>query len=359
MEEKIKKIFSDLNIDGLLLTDYFNKRYFTGFTGTTGQALITKDKKYFYSDFRYIEQATLQTKPYGFEFVRIERRAIDNIIEGVQKHNVRRLGFDDLSMSYSDYQMYSRALSNVELVPAGNEMLNARQIKSKKEIEYLKEAAHISDIAFSETLKIIKEGITEKEIAAHLEYIQRLNGAEDKSFETIVASGHRSSMPHGVASDKKIARNEFITMDFGCFYNGYASDMTRTIFFGDKDKISSEQQRIYDLVYKGQTMGIEMLKPGVTGSSVDLAVRNYFKENGDMDKYFGHSLGHSFGLEVHESPYCSRVCDDVLQENMVMTVEPGIYIENFCGVRIEDDILITKDGHERITKSPRELIFIG
>lgn len=135
---KIKKIFSSLNIDGLLLTDYFNKRYFTGFTGTTGQALITKDKKYFYSDFRYIEQATLQTKPYGFEFVRIERRAIDNIIEGVQKHNVRRLGFDDLSMPYSEYQMYSRALPNVELVPAGNEMLNARQIKSEKEIEYLK-----------------------------------------------------------------------------------------------------------------------------------------------------------------------------------------------------------------------------
>lgn len=359
MNEKIQKIFSDLNIDGLLLTDYYNKRYFTGFTGTTGQALITKEKKYFYSDFRYVEQATLQTKPYGFTFVRIERRAIDNIIEGVEKHNVKRLGFDDLSMSYSDYQMYSKALPNVELVPAGNEMLNARQIKSQKEIEYLKKAASITDIAFSETLKIIKEGITEKEIAAHLEYIQRLNGAEDKSFETIVASGHRSSMPHGVASDKKIQRNEFITMDFGCLYNGYASDMTRTIFFGDKDKISSEQKRIYDLVYEGQSMGIEMLKPGVIGSSVEYAVRDYFKKNGDMDKYFGHSLGHSFGLEVHEPPYCSRVCDDKLQENMVMTVEPGIYIENFCGVRIEDDILITKDGHERMTKSPRELIFVG
>ena len=359
MNEKIQKIFSDLNIDGLLLTDYYNKRYFTGFTGTTGQALITKEKKYFYSDFRYIEQATLQTKPYGFTFVRIERRAIDNIIECVEKHNVKRLGFDDLSMSYSDYQMYSKALPNVELVPAGNEMLNARQIKSQKEIEYLKKAASITDIAFSETLKIIKEGITEKEIAAHLEYIQRLNGAEDKSFETIVASGHRSSMPHGVASDKKIQRNEFITMDFGCLYNGYASDMTRTIFFGDKDKISSEQKRIYDLVYEGQSMGIEMLKPGVIGSSVEYAVRDYFKKNGDMDKYFGHSLGHSFGLEVHEPPYCSRACDDKLQENMVMTVEPGIYIENFCGVRIEDDILITKDGYERITKSPRELIFVG
>lgn len=359
MNEKIQKIFSDLNIDGLLLTDYYNKRYFTGFTGTTGQALITKEKKYFYSDFRYIEQATLQTKPYGFTFVRIERRAIDNIIEGVEKHNVKRLGFDDLSMSYSDYQMYSKALPNVELVPAGNEMLNARQIKSQKEIEYLKKAASITDIAFSETLKIIKEGITEKEIAAHLEYIQRLNGAEDKSFETIVASGHRTSMPHGVASDKKIQRNEFITMDFGCLYNGYASDMTRTIFFGDKDKISSEQKRIYDLVYEGQSMGIEMLKPGVIGSSVEYAVRDYFKKNGDMDKYFGHSLGHSFGLEVHEPPYCSRACDDKLQENMVMTVEPGIYIENFCGVRIEDDILITKDGHERITKLPRELIFVG
>lgn len=359
MNEKEKLILEKLNLDGILLTDYFNKRYFTGFTGTTGQALITKEKKYFYSDFRYIEQAILQTKPYGFDFCRIERRAIDHIIEGVKKHNVKRLGFDDLSMSYADYQMYKKAFEGVTLVPCGEELLNARQIKTEKEIEYLRKAAHITDIAFSETLKIIKEGITEKEIAAHLEYMQRLNGAEDKSFETIVASGHRSSMPHGVASDKKIKRNEFITMDFGCFYNGYASDMTRTIFFGDKESITPEQKRIYDLVYEGQSMGIEMLAPGVVGSSVDLAVRDFFKKNGDMDKYFGHSLGHSFGLEVHEPPYCSRVCNDKLQENMVMTVEPGIYIENFCGVRIEDDILITKDGHERLTKSPRELIFIG
>ena len=356
MKERLERIFNKLNIDGLLLTDYFNKRYFTGFTGTTGQALITKEAKYFYSDFRYVEQATMQTKEYGFQFIKIERRAIDSIAESIKKHNVKKLGFDDLSLSFAEYMMYKNAFPNVEFIPAGIEMQNARKIKTEKEISYLREAARITDIAFSETIKIIKEGITEKEIAAHLEYIQRLNGAEDKSFETIVASGHRSSMPHGVASDKKIQRNEFITMDFGCYYNGYASDMTRTVFFGDN--ITAEQKRIFDLVYEGQSLGISMIKPGVLGKDVDQAVRDYFKENGDMDKYFGHSLGHSFGLEVHEAPYCSKLGTEPLQENQLMTVEPGIYIENFCGVRIEDDLLVTKDGYELLTKSKRELIII-
>ena len=277
-------------------------------------------------------------------------------LKWIKKHNVKKLGFDDLSLSFAEYMMYKNAFPNVEFIPAGIEMQNARKIKTEKEISYLREAARITDIAFSETIKIIKEGITEKEIAAHLEYIQRLNGAEDKSFETIVASGHRSSMPHGVASDKKIQRNKFITQDFGCYYNGYASDMTRTVFFGDN--ITAEQKRIFDLVYEGQSLGISMIKPGVLGKDVDQAVRDYFKENGDMDKYFGHSLGHSFGLEVHEAPYCSKLGTEPLQENQLMTVEPGIYIENFCGVRIEDDLLVTKDGYELLTKSKRELIII-
>lgn len=356
MKNKIEKIFNELNVEAILLTDYFNKRYFTGFTGTTGQALITKEAKYFYSDFRYVEQATMQTAEYGFTFIQIEKNPIQSITESVRKHNIKRLAFDDLSISFAEITNYFKAMPEVEFIPAGQQLLNARKIKTEKEIKYLREAARITDIAFAETLKIIKEGITEKDIAAHLEYIQRINGADDKSFETIVASGKRSSMPHGVASDKKISRNEFITMDFGCYYKGYASDMTRTIFYGDN--ISNEERRIYELVYSGQKLGMEMIKPGVIGKDVDQAVRDYFKANGNMDKYFGHSLGHSFGLEVHEAPYCSKLGDEALQENMLMTVEPGIYIENFCGVRIEDDLLVTKDGYELLTKSKRELIII-
>ena len=354
--QRVQNMLVELNIDGLILTDYFNKRYFSGFTGTTGQGLILRDKKYFYSDFRYIEQATNQTKTYGFEFVRIAKNGIETIAEHIKKHNVKRLGFDDMAMPYAQYQALQKAFGDVEFVPASEAMLNFRKIKCEKEVEFLRRAAEITDIAFKETLKIIKEGITEKEIAAHLEYIQRLNGADDKSFETIVASGHRSSMPHGVASDKKIQKNELITMDFGCYYKGYASDMTRTIFFGDE--IPEEQKRLYDLVYQGQSLGIEMIKPEVLGKDVDQAVRDYFEENGNMSKYFGHSLGHSFGLEVHEPPYCSQIGNEPLKPNMVMTVEPGLYIEGKYGVRIEDDLLVTENGYEMLTKSPRELIII-
>lgn len=346
---KLDILLKENDLDAIFLTDYFNKRYFTGFTGTTGQALATKDEKYFYSDFRYAEQATEQTMPYGFKFVKIGRRAIDQIKDHIKKHNIKKLGFDDNSMPYSEYVMYQKEFENVELIPIGSKLLYQRRIKTPTEIEYLKKAAQITDIAFNETIKIIKEGISEYEIAAHLEYIQRMNGADDKSFETIVASGHRSSMPHGVASDKKIKRNELITMDFGCYYKGYASDMTRTVFFGSD--ISAEEKKIFDLVYNGQTMGIQAVKPGVDTKQVDAMVRDYFKQNGGYDVYFGHSLGHSFGLEVHEMPYFSTAWSEPLEENMVMTVEPGIYIEGKYGVRIEDDVLVTKDGYEMLTKS--------
>lgn len=348
--DKERKIMNSLNLDGLLLTDYFNKRYFTGFTGTTGVALATLDKKYFFSDFRYVEQGTKQTAPYGYEFVQVTKNF------SLSDYNVTRIGFDDISMPYAEFMRYKEQFPNAEFIPVGTLLLEARKIKTEEEIKNLRRAAEITDIAFKETLGIIKEGISEKEIAAHLEYIQRINGADDKSFETIVASGYRSSMPHGVASDKKIKRNELITMDFGCLYNGYASDMTRTVFFGDN--ISEEEKRIYDLVYQGQTLGIEMIKPGVIGKDVDLAVREYFKKEGGWDKYFGHSLGHSFGLEVHEAPYCSSLGNEALQANMLMTVEPGIYIEGKYGVRIEDDLLVTETGYELLTKSPRELIMI-
>lgn len=355
--DKERKILEKLNVDAMFLTDYFNKRYFTGFTGTEGKALVFKNKKNFYSDFRYIEQATQQTKPNNYVFYQITKEATQIFYEHLLENNVKRLAYDDLSMTVSEYEMYKKVFVGIEFIPAGKEMLEARKIKDEAEIEKLRMAAKISDIAFNETIKIIKEGMTEKEIAAHLEYVQRLNGADDKSFETIVASGHRSSMPHGVASDKKIKKNEFIVMDFGCLYQGYASDITRTVFFGDE--ISEEEKKLYDLVYNAQSLGFSLVKEGVVGADVDQAVRDYFDENGNMAKYFGHSLGHSFGLEVHEMPYCSRLGKEKLLANELMTIEPGLYLEGKYGVRIEDDLLITENGYELLTKSKRELIMIN
>lgn len=355
--DKERKILEKLNVDAMFLTDYFNKRYFTGFTGTTGQALVFKNMKNFYSDFRYKEQAIEQTGPMGYDFYQIDKEATQIFYEHLNKNGVKKLAYDDLSMTVSEYEMYKKVFNNIELIPAGREMLEARKIKTEEEIEKLKMAAKISEIAFNETIKIIKEGMTEKEIAAHLEYIQRLHGADDKSFETIVASGHRSAMPHGVASDKKIKKNEFIVMDFGCLYQGYASDITRTVFFGDK--ISEEEKKLYDLVYEAQSLGFSLVKQGVIGADVDKAVRDFFDKNGNMAKYFGHSLGHSFGLEVHEMPYCSRLGKEALVKNEVMTIEPGLYLEGKYGVRIEDDLLVTEDSYELLTKSKRELIIIN
>lgn len=228
-------------------------------------------------------------------------------------------------------------------------------IKSDEEIGFIKKAIEISDVAFSEALKIIKEGVSEKEIAGYMEYIQRKLGAEDRSFETILASGVRSAMPHGVASDKKIQKEEFITMDFGAYYNGYVSDMTRTVYYGNN--ITEKHKEIYNLVLEAQILGVNSIKEGVMSDEVDKIVRNFLTEKG-YGKEFGHGLGHGIGLEIHELPYLSSVTQIELKENMVVTSEPGLYFDGWGGVRIEDDVVVKKDGREVLNKSNKELIII-
>lgn len=355
--DKLTEIMDNLNVDALFLTDYFNKRYFTGFTGTTGLALVTRKNKYFFSDFRYTEQATLQVSPRGFVYRELPKNSYPFIAEIAKNDGVKKMGIDNGSVTIDLLNIIKKNFVDVELVSATHEFMKARQIKNAEEIANLKEAARISDIAYAETVKIIKEGITEKEIAAYIEYIQRINGADDKSFETIIASGYRSAMPHGVASDKKIAKEEFIVMDFGCYYNGYASDMTRTVYFGNN--ISDRNKEMYENVLKAQLIGIDLVKPGAWTDEIDKATRDYFesKEKG-LSKYFGHSLGHSFGLEVHEEPYLSTVFHAQLEKDMFVTVEPGLYFEGFGGVRIEDDLLVTENGHEVLNKSPKHLVMI-
>ena len=197
--------------------------------------------------------------------------------------------------------------------------------------------------------------MSEKEIAGYMEYIQRKLGAEDRSFETILASGVRSAMPHGVASDKKIQKEEFITMDFGAYYNGYVSDMTRTVYYGNN--ITEKHKEIYNLVLEAQILGINTIKEGVMSDEVDKVVRNFLTEKG-YGKEFGHGLGHGIGLEIHELPYLSSVTQIELKENMVVTSEPGLYFDGWGGVRIEDDVVVKKDGREVLNKSNKELIII-
>lgn len=355
MKNKIENIMEKLNLDAIILTDYYNKRYFTGFTGSSGTALVTKTKKVFMSDSRYTSQATEQVKSYGFTFIENNTRDLNPLVEIAKELDIKTLGIDNLSLSFSEYENIKTNFEFAKLVKVSNELLNCRKIKTAEEIKNIEMAIKISEEALADTIPHIKEGISEIEIAAILEYNQRKRGASGTSFDTIVASGKRSALPHGVASNKLIEKEEFITIDYGCYYNGYVSDITRTLYFGNN--IESRKKEIYETVKNANILGCSLLKPGIEASEVDRLVRESMKDDA---KYFGHSLGHSYGLEVHESPLLSqRAKGVILEEGMTLTIEPGIYIENYCGVRIEDDLIVTKDGARRLTKSDRELIIIN
>ena len=349
------KIMDHMNVDGIFITNLYNLRYFTGFTGTTGVALATREGNFFFSDFRYKEQATKQVEAKGFKFVEVGRGALDKVKEYIDKFGIKKLGFEDMGVTYNYYKK-TEELFKVELVALGEALSRQRIIKKEDEIENIKKAIEISDIAFTETIKIIKAGISEKEIAAYIEYIQRKLGAENRSFDTIVASGYRSALPHGVASDKKIQKNELVTIDFGAYYNGYVSDMTRTFFVGDK--ISKKEEEIYNIVLEANLLGIKSVKAGIKCSDLDGIARNFIKEKGYGDN-FGHGLGHGIGLEIHEAPTVSTLGDIILEENMLITIEPGIYIEGECGVRIEDDVIVKKDGCIVLNKTSKDLLFIN
>lgn len=348
------EILEKENIDAILIENKYNLRYYTGFTGTSGKALITKENKYFFTDFRYIEQAEIETKDYGFKVINIENSMISKISEYIEKENIKTLGIEDKEISLYTYNLYNEKMK-VKFKGMGNKLDLKRQIKTEKEILNIKKAVEITDIAFSHILNYIKEGVSEKELALELEYKMRKEGAEGTSFETIVASNYRSAMPHGVASDKKIEKEGFIKFDFGCYYNGYVSDMTRTIYFGEN--ITEKHREIYNTVLKAQKMVLDKIKAGMTGIEVDRIARNYINSKG-YEENFGHGLGHGLGLYIHEAPTLSIRSDSILKENMIVTVEPGIYIEGFGGVRIEDDVIIKKDGCEILNKSPKELIII-
>jgi Xaa-Pro aminopeptidase len=351
----MKKIMREKNIDGVYITDLYNLRYLAGFTGTTGSAFITEDKKYFFTDFRYKEQALKEAGKMGFQVVIIERNSIDIIAKFIIETGVKKVGVEDNSLTVALYDKITANFAGIEIIKLGNSIQKIRMIKSEDEIKIVRKATEIADLAFMEIQKDIKEGVSEREIAAKLEYIMKMNGAEDKSFDTIVASGYRSAWPHGVASDKKIEKNEFIKLDFGCYYNGYVSDITRTLFYGDK--ISAKHIEIYEIVKEAQQLGIDSVRAGITGKELDTIVREYIKLKGYWDN-FGHGLGHGIGVEIHELPTVSQAGEITLEENMLITIEPGIYIEGFGGVRIEDDVVVKKNGCEILTKSSKNLIIL-
>jgi Xaa-Pro aminopeptidase len=228
-------------------------------------------------------------------------------------------------------------------------------IKDQEEIQIIQDAANIADAAFDYITTFIRPGITELEVSNELEFFMRKQGATSSSFDIIVASGHRSALPHGVASEKVIEKGELVTLDFGAYYKGYCSDITRTVAVGD---VSDELKEIYNTVLKAQLRGMDGIKPGITGKEADAFTRDYITEKGFGD-YFGHSTGHGLGMEVHEGPSLSLKSNTVLEPGMIVTVEPGIYIAGVGGTRIEDDTLLVEGGNRSFTHSPKELLILG
>ncbi|MCM3586368.1 Xaa-Pro peptidase family protein [Mesobacillus maritimus] len=352
--EKLQRIqhrIEELGLDGFLITSSHNRRYMTGFTGSAGAVLITPVKALFITDFRYTEQAEKQCA--GYEVVQ-QKGSIANEV-GVQVKNlgIKKLGFEEDHVTFSTYKLFDKEIS-AELVPVSGEIEKLRLIKTKTEIKILKEAADIADAAFKHILDFIRPGKTELQVSNELEFFMRSLGATSSSFDIIVASGYRSALPHGVASEKVIESGDFVTLDFGAYYNGYVSDITRTVAVGQP---SDKLQEIYEIVLEAQLRGVNGIKPGLTGKQSDALTRDYITEKG-YGENFGHSTGHGIGLEVHEGPGLSVKSDVVLEPGMVVTVEPGIYIPGLGGVRIEDDIVITDNHNERLTHSPKELIIL-
>jgi Xaa-Pro aminopeptidase len=350
---KLRKKLKESEIDGILVTSSYNRRYITGFTGTAGVALITEKEAKLITDFRYIDQASEQAE--NFEIVQHKASIIEEIANQLNELGIKKLGFEKSYVSFAQYEEYKINFTNSQLVPVSGIIEDLRLLKDEQEIKILKDAAKIADAAFDHIITYIKPGLTELDVSNELEFFMRKQGAASSSFDIIVASGIRSAFPHGVATNKVIKKGELVTLDFGAYYKGYCSDITRTVAVG---KPSSELEKIYQTVLEAQLRGMNGIKPGMTGKEADAITRDYITEQG-YGEYFGHSTGHGLGMEVHEGPGLSMKSDTILKPGMVVTVEPGIYISGVGGTRIEDDTVITENGNESLTYSTKELLIIG
>lgn len=353
----LDKLISSLpeGIDGVLIESAENRRYFTRFPSTAGLLVAAKEGSVFMTDSRYIEAA--QSVIDCCEVTEEKKRA-EQLPEIIQKLGCKSLAIEARRTTVAGLGKLSKILNGVKLVDDGtaDDLIDAlRVIKNDEEIACIKKAQRIAEQAFEHVLKFIKEGVTERDIALELDYFMLKNGAEALSFETIVASGVNSSMPHAVPSNKKIEYGDFITMDFGAVINGLHSDMTRTVACAT---VSAKKEAVYKIVLDAQKAALDLIKPGVACKAADAAAREIITAAG-FGGNFGHGTGHGVGIEIHEEPALSPAGVKTLEAGYVVTIEPGIYLPGEFGVRIEDIIAVTKDGFENLTHSPKELLVVS
>ena len=340
-------------VNGLLLTSRYSRHYGAEFDIAEGVAIVTKNGCRYFTDSRYIESAQRDLK--GFEVLEINRENsyIRRLNEAISEFGVTVLGFEEAYLTVGELMHYEKNL-NAKLVPFNKEIYSFRAVKESWELDLMRKAQAIADKAFSEIVGRVKTGMTELELQAELIYCMYKNGAHGLSFDPIVVSGPNTSLPHGVAGERKIQEGDFVTMDFGVLYHGYCSDMTRTVAVG---YATEEMQKVYNTVLEAQLAGLAATKAGVPGRDIDAAARKVITDAG-YGPYFGHGYGHSLGLEVHESPSPNSANAEPMPAGAVASAEPGIYLPGKFGVRIEDCVIFTEDGYENLAYSPKNLIIV-
>lgn len=355
IKQRIEKLREQISeTQAVLIMSDTNRFYFSGFKSSAGAVIITKKSAFLTVDFRYFESAKTSVSDLK---VLMYSKFYETLKEVFKSENIKEIFVETDFLTVESFAALARNLENFS-VSDDNRITKyisvMRSIKVKEEKQSIKEAQIITDKTFNDILDFISLGKSEREIALEMEFFMRKMGSEGVSFDFIVVSGKNSSLPHGVPTDKKIENGDFITMDFGAVINGYRSDMTRTVAVGN---VTDKQRQVYNTVLLAQTESLKAIKPKSECKAIDKIARDII-ENAGYKGCFGHGLGHSVGLEIHESPCFNTRDNTLLEKGMILTVEPGIYIENEFGVRIEDMVYITDTGYENLTESKKELIVI-
>lgn len=350
----VAETLDDHHLDALLVSKLTNIRYLCGFTGSTGYLLVGKNGSWFVTDGRYRIQAASEVVGAEVVVPGMVEETGPALLDAARALGAARVGFESEHLTVASAERLRGWVEGLEVAGTEGVVERLRRVKEPRELELMREAARIADEGFEYVLNVIEAGRTEREIALDLEFFLRRSGADETSFDPIVAAAERSALPHAHPTDRRVERGRWVLFDLGCRVEGYCSDMTRTVAVGEPD---DRHREIYELVLNAQEAGLGALEPGVTGADADRAAREVIEKAG-YGESFGHGLGHGVGLEVHEAPVLRRTSADVLEPGNVVTVEPGVYIDGWGGVRIEDLVVVTESGSEVLSKASKDLIVL-